>query len=292
MSAFRFIAAEKAIHTVSRLCRVLGVSRSGFYAWAGRPPSARLRRDWGLIIHIRRVHQISRATYGAPRVHAELKGEGIHVAKKRVARLMRDAGLEGAHRRRSRRTTLRDPDAAPASDLVERSFRPNGPDRLWVADITYIRTWAGWLYLAVVIDAYSRRVVGWAMRDDLKAELVVEALEMALWRRRPTAGLIHHSDRGCQYTSLAFGQKLRRSGVVASMGSRADCYDNAVAESFWATLKTELVHRHSWPTRDDARRALFDYIEAFYNPRRRHSTLGYHSPADYEKIHHDAAQAA
>jgi len=196
---------------------------------------------------------------------------------------MRADGLEGAHRRRRGRTTIRDRLAAPAPDLVERDFQPAGPDRLWVADITYVRTWSGWLYLAVVLDAFSRRVVGWAMRADLRAELVLEALDMALWSRRPPAGVIHHSDRGGQYTSLIVGRRCREAGIAQSMGSVGDCYDNALAESFFATLETELLDRHAFATRQEARLALFDYIEAFYNPHRRHSSLGQRSPAEFER---------
>jgi putative transposase len=289
VSRFRFIAAERASHPVSTLCRVLGVSRSGFHAWAAREArdwrSPRFRSDQALLAWIRRIHSRSRATYGAPRVHAELRHEGQRCGRKRVARLMRADGLQGAHRRRRGRTTIRDRSAAPAPDLVERDFRPAGPDRLWVADITYVRTWSGWLYLAVVLDAFSRRVVGWAMRADLRAELVLEALDMALWSRRPPAGVIHHSDRGGQYTSLMLGRRCREAGIAQSMGSVGDCYDNALAESFFATLETELLERQAFATRHAARLALFDYIEAFYNTHRRHSSLGQLSPAEFERRH-------
>jgi putative transposase len=294
VSCFRFIAAERDDHSVSTMCRVLGVSRSGFYAWRSRPPSATRLRDWGLIYHVRRIHQISRRTYGAPRIHAELRADGVAVAKKRVARLMGQQGLEGAHRRRFRKTTVRDESSRPAPDLVERDFTVTGPNELWVADITYVRTWAGWLYVAVVVDAYSRMVVGWSMRDDLKACLVVDALRMARWRRRPSGRVVHHSDQGSQYTSFAFGRTVREAKIIdVSMGSVGDAFDNAMAESFFASLKTELVDRHSWPTRQAARTAIYEYIEGWYNPRRRHSALGYLSPADYEKIHRkEPAQAA
>ena len=199
MSLYRFIAAEKAGHRVSILCRALGVSRSGFYAWANRPPSARRREDHDLVERLRRVHQMSRGTYGAPRIHAELRADGLRHGRKRIARLMAEAGLEGAHRRRFRRTTETDPRRAPAADLVDRRFVAERPNALWVADITYVRTWAGWLYVAVVVDAHSRRVVGWSMREDLRAELVVDAIQMALWRRQVSPGqLVHHSDRGAQ----------------------------------------------------------------------------------------------
>ncbi len=229
------------------------------------------------------IHARSRGTYGAPRIHAELRYEGTRCSCKRVARLLRLAGLQGCHRRRGPRTTRRNPDTAPAADLVHREFAAAAPDRLWVADITYVRTWAGFLYLAVVLDACSRRVVGWAMAEHLRTELVIEAVEMALWQRRPQEGVIHHSDRGSQYTSLAFGWRLREAGLVASMGSRGDCFDNAMAESFFATLECELLARQRFPTRNAARLALFDYIEGFYNTHRRHSALGHLSPAAYER---------
>ena len=283
MSRFRFIAAEKASYPVALLCRVLGVSRAGYYAWRGRPPSARSVADAALSATICTVHRASRGTYGAPRVRAELAaGHGLRCSRRRVARLMRSAGLQGCHRRRGVRTTRRAAAAAVAADLVQRVFAAAAPDRLWVADITYLPTGAGFLYLAVVLDAFSRRVVGWAMAADLGARLVVDALEMALRRRRPAPGLIHHSDHGRQYTSLAFGQRCRRAGVVPSMGSVGDAYDNALAESFFATLECELVDRSRWRTHGQARTAVFAFIEAFYNRRRRHSALGYLSPAQFE----------
>jgi putative transposase len=293
VSLYRFIAAEKAEHRVSTLCRTLGVSRSGFYAWAGRPPSARRREDDELVERLRRIHQMSRGTYGAARIHAELRADGHRHGRKRIARLMRQEGLEGAHRRRFRRTTEADPLGAPAADLVDRLFTADRPNELWVADITYIRTWAGWLYLAVVVDAHSRMVVGWSMREDLRSELVVDALQMALWRRNVAPGqLVHHSDRGSQYTSFVCGRTLREAGIAQSMGSRGDAYDNALAESFMATLKTELIDRRSWPTRHAARTAIYDYIEGWYNPRRRHSALGYQSPAQFEAQHHRRQESA
>jgi putative transposase len=283
---FRLIDQEKAHHAVSRLCRVLGVSRAGFYAWQARPPSARAVADQQLTDQIRAIHVRSRATYGAPRIHAELRlDHGICVGRKRVARLMRAAGLVGCHRRRPRGLTRRDPQAMPAPDLVERAFTAQRPDQLWVADITSVPTWSGWLYLAVVLDVFSRRVVGWAMADHLRTELVVDALEMALWNRQPAAGLVHHSDQGCQYTSLAFGRRCREAGIIPSMGSVGDCFDNAMAESFFATLECELLARHRFATRTQARVAVFDYLEGFYNPRRRHSALGQLSPTDYERSH-------
>jgi putative transposase len=283
VSRFRFIAAEKARHPVVRLCRVLGVSSSGFYAWLHRQPSARAQADARLPDRVRAVHAQSRCTYGAPRVHAELRATGTRVGRKRVARLMRGAGLAGRCPRRFRRTTLpADAPAAEPPDLVRRDFRPCGPDRLWVADITYVRTWEGWLYLAVILDAFSRRVVGWALADHLRTELATEALGMALASRRPAPGLVHHSDRGGQYLSAAYIAQLAAREARPSVGRPGACWDNAVAESFFATLKTELLHRAAWPTRQQARTAIFRYIEGFYNHRRRHSALGYLSPQEYE----------
>jgi putative transposase len=296
VSCYQFIAAAEAHHPVALSCRVLGVSRAGFYAWRGRPPSARARADAELTAVIHRLHRESRGVYGAPRIHAELRAAGGRHGRKRVARLMRQAGLQGCHRRRRRpRTTVADPAATPAPNLVQRHFDPLAPDRLWLADITYVPTEEGWLYLAAVLDAFSRRVVGWAMADHLRTELVLDALLMALATRRPAPGLVHHSDRGCQYTSLAFGRRLAESGLVPSMSRTGDCFDNAVAESFFATLKRELVDRLDrapWPTRAAARQALFEYVEAFYNRRRRHSTLGYLSPAAYEAAHQAQTAAA
>jgi Transposase and inactivated derivatives len=294
VSCFRFIAAEKEAHSVSLMCRVLGVSRSGFYAWSCRPPSAHLFRDWGVIYHLRRVHQISRQTYGAPRIHRELRAEGIRVGVKRVARLMRQQGLEGSYRRRFRKTTVADESARPAPDLIERDFTATAPNQKWVADFTYVRTWQGWLYLAVVIDVYSRMIVGWSMREDMKADLVVDAAKMAVWRRHLTGRVIHHSDQGAQYVSRAFDTAVADAKLIdLSMGSVGDAFDNAMVESFFATIKTELLDRRSWPTRHEVRLAIYEYIEGWYNPRRRHSALGYLSPADYERIHQEeTAQAA
>ena len=268
---------------MATLCRLLGVSRSGFYAWRTRLPSARACADQELMQQIRAVHQQSRGTYGAPRIQAERRDQGVLCSRKRIARLLRLAGLHGCHRRTGPPSPRRAPGATPAPDLVRRDFAAAAPDHLWVADITYVPTWAGFLYLAVVLDAHSRRAVGWAMADHLRSELVIEALDMAVWRRRPTQSVIHHSDQGSQYTSLAFGRRLREAGLVGSMGSRGDCFDNATAESFFATLECELLARHRFPTRNAARLALFDYIEGFYNTHRRHSALGYLSPAAYER---------
>ena len=264
------------------MCGTLGVSPSGYYAWRKRPLSPRARRDVELSAEIEAIHRVSRGTYGAPRIHAELGARGIHVGRKRVARLMRHVGVQGVSRRKQFRTTVRDDNARPAPDLVDRKFVAAGPDRLWVADITYVPTWAGFLYLAVVLDAWSRRVIGWAMETHLRTELVLAALNMAVAQRRPT-DVIHHSDQGCQYTSLAFGGRCREAGVRPSMGSVGDAYDNAMCESFFATLECELLDRRRFRTQAEARLAIFDFIEGWYNPRRRHSALDYLSPMAYEK---------
>lgn len=283
MIVYRFVERERTAFPVRTMCRTLGVSPSGYWAWAGRPPSARATADAALTSRIQTIHAASRGTYGVPRVHAELRFEGTRCARKRVARLMRAASLEGVHRRRFMRTTVRDRDAAPAPDLVSRSFSASEPDALWVADITYLPTWSGFVYLAVVIDAFSRMVVGWSMAGHLRTSLIVAAIDMATARRRPRPGLVHHSDRGTQYTSIAFGLRCRDAGITQSMGSTGDAYDNALAESFFASLETELIDRSTWRTAADARLAVFDYIEAFYNRQRRHSRLDYLSPAEFER---------
>jgi putative transposase len=279
---FRLIDAKRAQHSVSLLCDVLGVSRAGYYAWKDRPACARRRRDDELLGEIRAIHDESKGSYGWPRIHAELHHRGVHVSRKRVARLMRQAGLSGMVRRRKRRTTVSVPGIAVAPDLVRRDFNPTEPNRLWVADLSEIATWEGKLYLAVVVDCFSRRCVGWAMAEHMRAELVVAALEMALWQRRPDVGLVHHSDRGGQYVSLIFGQTARAAGIDISMGAKGCALDNAVCESFFATLKKELTRRRSWPTRRELENATFAWIEGWYNRRRLHSTLGYLSPLDYE----------
>jgi putative transposase len=283
VTVFRFVELERARFPVTTMCRVLGVSPSGFWAWSSRAPSVRARSDAGLTVLIRRIHEQSRGTYGVPRVHAELAYEGTRCSRKRVARLMHTAGIEGVHRRRAVHTTVRDRDAAPAPDLVNRVFTARCPNQLWVADITYVPTWSGFLYVAVVVDAFSRAVVGWSMAGRMRTELILDALDMAIARRRPAEGLVHHSDRGTQYTSLAFGRRCREAGISLSMGSTGDAYDNAMAESFFASLETELLDRTTFRTRADARLAVFDYIEAFYNPTRRHSALDYLSPTDFER---------
>ncbi len=264
------------------MCRVLKVSPSGYYAWRNRPPSKQEQEDSVLTEKIRAIHARSRGTYGAPRIHAELQARGVRVSKKRVARLMKAAGLRGVSRRRAPTATRREPQARPAPDLVERDFSADGPDELWVADITYVPTQAGFLYLAVVLDAFSRRVVGWAMENHLRTELVLAALERAVRQRQPD-DTIHHSDQGSQYTALAFGQRCQDAGVRPSMGSVGDCYDNAMCESFFAMLECELVERTTFATRTEARLAVFEFIEGFYNPHRIHSALDYRSPMQYKE---------
>jgi putative transposase len=284
VTAYRLISAEKARTPVSISCRLLGVSRSGYYEWAANVPSERARVDAELVERILAIHAANRGVYGSPRIHAELRLEhGIHVGRKRVERLMREARISGMVPRKRGRTTISVPGVRVADDLVERRFRPARPDQLWVADVTYLRTWEGWLYLAAVQDAYSRAIVGWSMAEHMRSELVVDALQMAVARRHPAPGLIHHSDQGSQYVSLAFGQAAQGAGIARSMGSKGDAYDNAVAESFFATLKKELVHRRSWPTRHELTSEVFEYIEAFYNRVRRHSTPGMLAPLEFEK---------
>ena len=299
MSRYRFIAAEKAaVRNVAKACVLLSVSRSAFYQWSQQRLSAHARRDSELVARVVAIHSESRGTYGAPRVHQQLRREGVHCAKKRVARLMALRGLAGRWRRRFQKTTISDPLApGQAPDLVQRSFatgtRPL--DRAWVGDISYVRTWEGWSYLATVIDLASRRVVGFALADHMRASLVCSALEMAIGVRQPATGLVFHSDRGSQYTSAAFRQLLARHGIVQSLSRPRQCWDNAVAESFFSTLKTELIYRQPLPTRAAARHAVFEYIEVFYNRQRLHSALGYRSPAEYEAATlsaHAAASAA
>jgi putative transposase len=263
------------------MCRLLGVSPSGFYAWARRQPSRRAREDARLAREIRTAHADSKGTYGAPRIQTDLAECGIRTSRKRIARLMRAEGLAGVSRRRGVRTTARD-GARQAPDLVGRNYTAEAPNRLWVADITYVPTWAGFLYLAVVLDVFSRRIVGWSMAATLKTQLVLDALDMALWRRRPR-GVIHHSDQGSQYTSIGFGNRCREAGVRPSMGSVGDAYDNAMCESFFATLECELLERKRFSTHAEARIAIFEFIEGFYNPRRRHSGIGYLAPIEYER---------
>ena len=288
MNCYPFIEAEKqGDHNVKRACELLQVSRSAYYADRADGPSRRVERDAELTGKIIEIHDESTQTYGSPRVHRELLAQGERCSRKRIARLMQAADRHGRIPRRWKKTTIPDPDAAQRPDLIGRDFgidpdHPGQLDRRWCGDITYIHTWQGWLYLATVIDLASRRVVGWAVADHLRTDLVADALTDAVNRRRPAPGVVFHSDRGCQYTSTQFAKLATDLGVTLSVGRRGQCWDNAVAESFFATIKTELIHRRAWPTRKAATSALFDYIEGWYNTRRRHSTLGYLSPTQYE----------
>jgi putative transposase len=282
--------ANQAAHSIPTMCRVLGVSASGYYAWQRRGASARTKQDQELLEQIRAFHRQSRGTYGAPRIHRDLRAAGVRVGRKRVARLLQQAGLRGVSRRKWPVTTVRAAHARPAPDLVQRAFTATGPNQLWVADITYIPTWSGTLYLAVVLDVWSRRIVGWAMATHLRTSLVVTALEMAITQRRPQH-VIHHSDQGCQYTAIEFGRRCREANVRPSMGSVGDCYDNAMCESFFATLECELLDRVTLHTPAEARTAVFDFIEGWYNPARRHSSLDYESPLTFERRHADRSAA-
>ena len=267
---------------VSMMCSMLGISRSGFYAWRRRKPSKRARETVRLKAEIRAVHKEADGTYGSPRIHAELREREFRVGRNRVARLMREEGLTARFKRSFRRTTDSRHDKPIVDNSLARRFEVEAPNRVWATDITYLRTRQGWLYLAVVLDLFSRRVVGWSMANHLRTELVLGALEMALGQRAVDGSLLHHSDRGCQYASSAYREALSKAGIECSMSRKGDCWDNAVVESFFGTLKTELVHRRTWSTHLEARTAVFEYIEVFYNRKRRHSYLGYVSPADYE----------
>ena len=277
------MSANQAQHPIATQCRLMGVSPSGYYAWSKRPRSARSLANDELMARVCTIHEGSRGTYGAPRIHAELAAEGRPVGRKRVARLMRAAGLTGVSRRKFVTTTVRD-GGRQAPDLVDRQFTADHPNGLWVADITYVPSWAGFVYLAVVLDAFSRRIVGWSMAVTLHRQVVLDALDMALTIRRPQ-NVIHHSDQGTQYTSIEFGERCREAGVRPSMGSVGDAYDNAMAESFFATLECELLDRRRFKSQSEAKLAVFEFIEGFYNPRRRHSSLGYLSPVEFERKH-------
>lgn len=288
---YGFMERQKATHHIATMARVLDVSRSGLYARRTRPKTLRAMEDEVLVDMITRIHAESRKTYGAPRVRAELAlAHGISCSRRRVARIMRQQGLRGVSRRAGHpRTTVRDQAATPARDLVQRDFTATRPNLLWVADITYVPTVEGFLYLACVLDACTRRCVGWAMRDTLASEIVTSALDMAIQRARPGAGLIHHSDHGSQYTSTVFGQRCADAGIVPSMGTVGDCFDNAMAESLFATLECELIDRETFTTREEARTKIFDYLETWYNPRRRHSALDYLSPIEYERRYEESS---
>ena len=282
---FAFIHAEKAFFSVTTLCRLLGVTRQGYYAFAKRPPSARLQRERSLQERVRALHAESRGTYGSPRLLAALRREGMRVGKRRVERALRSMGLQSRARRRWRITTRPDPAHPVVTNVLARDFTASRPNERWVTDITYVWTDEGWCYLAVILDLFSRAVVGWALEVTLSTRLPLVALDMAIRRRRPPSGLLHHSDRGCQYTSREYRLALEQLGVTVSMSRKGNCWDNAVAESFFATLKTELVYGRSWPARSEFRAAVFEYIEVFYNRRRLHSSIGYKTPAEFESSH-------
>lgn len=277
--------ANQAVFPLAAMSRVLKVSLSGYYAWCKRRPCQHALDDEALLVRIGQIHAHSRGTYGVPRIRAELRDQGTRVGGKRIARLMKRAGLRGVCRRRWMRTTVRSTDARVAPDLVRRDFNAEGPDQLWVADATYVPTWAGFLYLAIVLDVFSRRIVGWSMGSSLRTELMLAALDMASAQRN-ARGVIHHSDQGVQYTSTEFGRRCKRLGIKPSMGSVGDAYDNAMAESFFATLECELIERSTFRSHTDAQAAIFEFIEGWYNPQRRHSSLGYLSPIQFERHHH------
>jgi putative transposase len=283
---FAFIATEKACYPVALMCRVLQVSRSGYYAWRQRPPAPRVLKDQSLALEVAAIHAESHSRYGSPRVHAELRQRGQRTGRKRVARLMRAAGLRAREHRHFRTTTDSAHGMAIKANLLDRQFTMPTPNRGWVTDITYLWTLEGWLYLAVILDLFSRRVVGWALSERLERGVALEALKMALTDRQPPQGLLHHSDCGSQYASHEYQQLLAAHGVLSSMSRKANCWDNAVAESFFATLKLELVYQRHWRTRTQARSEVFEYLELFYNRQRRHSALGYLCPDEFELRHH------
>jgi transposase InsO family protein len=287
-----FIDEEKARYSISLLCRVMQVSRSGFYAWGKREPSLRGLEDTSLSQTIAEAHRHSRGTYGSPRIHAELRASGRHVGRKRVARLMRRAGIAGLTRRRYRCTTDSRHDLPVAANLVRRRFEVSEPNRVWVADITYVWTWEGWMYLAVIVDLFSRRVVGWATADHMRTDLVLEALARATGERVTSNLLVHHSDRGSQYASGHYRHVLAEQRITCSMSRRGNCWDNAVVESFFATLKAELIDRQPWTTRRQAQDAINEYIGSFYNSHRLHSHLGYLTPSDYERRYEEDLERA
>ncbi len=291
-----FIEAEKSQgRSTTRCCELFEVSRAAYYQRRNATPSVRELSDTELTARIRTIHATSMGTYGSPRIVAELRRQGETVSRRRVSRLMAREGLEGRAKKRWRTTTTPDPEATQAADRIRRAFAPGGPtDARYVGDITYIATWEGWAYLATVIDLSTRRVVGWALADHMRTSLVEQALGMAFTQRQPPEGLIFHSDRGCQYTSGDFADLARRHGVVLSVGRKGECWDNAVAESFFATIKRELIDTRPWPTRAGLGREIFDWIEGWYNTRRLHSALGYRTPAEADRDHHPttATQAA
>ena len=289
---FAFMEAKKARFPVAVMSKVLEVSRAGFYAWRRRPEAMRVVADRRLAVEVAAIHAESRQRYGSPRVHAELRGRGQKTSRKRVARLMRQQGLRARHKRRFRTTTDSAHAFPVAPNRLKRQFEVNAPNTVWATDITYIWTHEGWLYLAVILDLFSRRVVGWAMSERITRQLALGALTMALSRRQPPRGLLHHSDRGSQYASNEYRSLLAANHIVCSMSRRGDCWDNAVAESFFSTLKLELVYESEWATRAEARPAIFEYLEMFYNGERRHSSLGYLSPIAFERHHEKKNLAA
>lgn len=289
---FALIAAEKATFPIGFMCTQLGVSRSGYYAWQGRPPSPRAVASVALGTAVAAIYTTTNGRYGSPRILRELAAQGRCTSRKRVARLMREQGLVARRRRRCRRTTDSHHRFPIAPNVLARRFTASAPNRAWVTDLTYIWTREGWLYLSAILDLYSRAVVGWAMSDRIDSALCLTALTMAVHRRRPPAGLVHHSDRGSQYASQEYQAALTQHGMICSMSRRGDCWDNAVAESFWGTLKTELADNMDFTSRAEARRVLFEYIEGFYNLRRRHSAIAYRSPRDHELLYTHAATSA
>jgi len=279
---FAFIHAEKAVYPVTALCRLLGVTRQGYYAYSKRRQSPRIAQERALHKRLRELHLKSRGTYGSPRLLAALRNEGVRIGKGRVERALRSLGIRARMPRRWRTTTRANPTHPVAENTLARQFTATRPDERWVTDITYVWTDEGWCYLAAIIDLFSRAVVGWSLSATASTRLPLAALEMALGRRNPSAGLLHHSDRGCQYTSSEYREALADVGFIVSMSRKGNCWDNAVAESFFATLKTELVHERRWPTRLELRAAVFEYIEVFYNRQRLHSAVGYRTPAQVE----------
>lgn len=280
--SYRFIRQYEQAYSVERMCMLLRICRSSYYAWKKHKPSQREQENQALVEHIRRIHKQSRKTYGSPRVHAQLRRQGLTYSKKRIARLMRQNGLQGRRKYRKVSTTDSKHDYPIAPNVLNRDFQAEKPNQKWVADITYIPTEEGWLYLAGVLDLFSRKIVGWDMSNQINADLVENALRMALYQRQPSANLLHHSDRGSQYASYSIRNILADNHIQVSMSNRGDCYDNAVMESFFGTLKNEWVHHQKYHTRSQARADIFAYIEGFYNLVRLHSTLGYYSPTEFE----------
>lgn len=289
---FAFIEAEKADLPVAFMCRQLGVSRSGFYSWQDREPSQRAVETAAIGVEVDAVFVENKGRYGSPRVLLELVAQGRCTSRKRVARIMQERGLVARRRKRFCRTTDSNHPFPIADNLLDRNFETDAPNKVWVTDITYIRTHQGWLYLSAIIDLYSRAVVGWAMSDRIDTALCLKALDMAVKTRRPGRGLVHHSDRGSQYASGDYRKALEKHGMVCSMSRRGDCWDNAVAESFWGTLKNELANEINFASRSEARRVIFEYIETYYNLRRRHSSIGYRSPREHEMLYNNETEAA